>query len=298
MSGRPLRTYGLLVLVVVIWGSYPALVKLALRDMPPFTLAALRCFLASALLAGLLWRSGAAADWPISRPDLPSIVVLGLAGIVMSTGTFYLAIARTTAANAVILTATTPVFVAMGGHLFFGERLRRRQWAGVLCSAAGVLLTVTRGRLEVLEAPPHAGDGIALVGQVGWAAYTLYGKRAMARLSPQAATAGAYLVGTAVLIPVAVILAPVFPAGSPPTRWGSWTAWAVVLFQGIVGTFSHVWYYRGVRDVGPSVTAIFMNLQPLVGVALAALLVGETVGPAQVLGVVLILAGVGLTTRR
>ena len=65
-----------------------------------------------------------------------------------------------------------------------------------------------------------------------------------------------------------------------------------------MGTFSHVWYYRGVRNVGPSVTAIFMNLQPLVGVALAALLVGETVGPAQVLGVALILTGVGLTTRR
>src|SRR5262249_13127827 len=54
-----LRTYGLLVLVVVIWGSYPSLVKLALRDMPPFTLAALRCLLASAILAVLFWRSAA-----------------------------------------------------------------------------------------------------------------------------------------------------------------------------------------------------------------------------------------------
>jgi drug/metabolite transporter (DMT)-like permease len=52
-----LRTYLLLVAVVTIWGSYPTLVKLALRDMPPFTLAALRCVLASAILGCLFWVS-------------------------------------------------------------------------------------------------------------------------------------------------------------------------------------------------------------------------------------------------
>src|SRR5262249_35816987 len=65
-----LRTYMLLVLVVVIWGSYPALVKIALRDMPPFTLAALRCLLASAILAVLFWRSTASGEAPITRADL------------------------------------------------------------------------------------------------------------------------------------------------------------------------------------------------------------------------------------
>ena len=270
----------LLVVVVVIWGSYPTLVKIALRDMPPLTLAALRCTLASGLLVTLLWRSADPGERPITRADVPGLVVLGLAGIAASTGSYYLAIELTSASNAVILTATTPVFVAVGGHLFFGERLRSVQWTGVAGSALGVLLTVTRGELRLFEAPPRAGDGIALLGQVAWATYTLYGKRVLARLSPRAATAAAYLVGTAVLIPLAVILAPIFPAVVPPTRFSSLPAWGVVLFQGTLGTLSHVWYYRGVQAIGPSVTAIFMNLQPLVGVALA------------------ILVGVWLTTRR
>lgn len=50
--------------------------------------------------------------------------------------------------------------------------------------------------------------------------------------------------------------------------------------------------------MGPSVTAIFMNLQPLVGVALATLLLGERVGMAQLAGTLLLLGGVWLTTRR
>lgn len=280
--------------VVVIWSSYPALVKVALRDMPPFTLGALRCALATAMLAVLVGRRSGAGEPPITRSDLPGLAVLGIVGITMSTGTFYLAVHLTTASNAVILTATTPVFVALGSHLFLGERLRALQWSGVACSALGVLLTVTRGEVRLLEAPPRAGDGIALAGQVAWATYTLYGKRVLARLSPRAATAAAYLIGTAVLIPLAVLASPAFP----PARWTSLPAWGVVVFQGTLGTFSHVWYYHGVQAVGPAVTAVFMNLQPLVGVALATAILGERVTLSQGLGCAAILLGVWLATRR
>lgn len=279
--------------MVVIWGSYPALVKVALRDMPPFTLAALRCTLASALLLGLLWRETGAGEPILTRGDLPGLIILGLTGITLSTGTFYLAIHWTTASNAAILTATTPVFVVLGDRFVLGERLSRRRWLGVMASAVGVLLTVTRGELRLLEIRPQVGDAIALGGQVAWATYTLYGKRVMERLSPQAATAGAYLVGTALLVPIAVVVAPAFP----PARLTSLPAWGVVLFQGIVGTLSHVWYYRGVQTLGPAVTAIFMNLQPLVGMAFATVLLSEAVSMAQGLGVILVLLGVWLTTR-
>jgi drug/metabolite transporter (DMT)-like permease len=164
----------------------------------------------------------------------------------------------------------------------------------VALSAAGVLLTVTRGDLRLLERPPRAGDGLALVGQVGWAAYTLYGKRVLGRLSPRAATLAAYLIGTTALLPVAVLAAPAFP----PARLGSLPAWGVVAFQGTLGTLSHIWYYRGVQAVGPSVTSVFMNLQPLVGVALATAVLGERVSAAQAAGVAGILGGVWLATRR
>jgi drug/metabolite transporter (DMT)-like permease len=289
-----LRTYLLLVVVVLIWASYPTLIKIALRDMPPFTLAALRCLLASAILGVLFWRATARGERPIERADLPGLLVLGISGITVSTGIFYVGVALTTASNAVILTASTPVLVAVGGYLLFGERLRRVQWVGVACSALGVLLTVTRGEIRLLESPPSLGDGIVLIGQVAWATYTLYGKRVLARLSPLTATTAAYLIGTAFLIPIAVLTAPAFPAAS----YGSAAAWGIILFQGTAGVLSHIWYYRGVQTVGPAVSAIFMNLQPLVGVLLARLFLGETLSLAQGLGTAAILAGVWMTTRQ
>ena len=62
---RPLTTYVLLTVVVVIWASYPTLIKVALADMPPFTLAALRCTIGSTILAVPL--SGADARRASSR---------------------------------------------------------------------------------------------------------------------------------------------------------------------------------------------------------------------------------------
>lgn len=293
MPVRPLPTYLLLVVVVSIWGSYPTLTKLALREMPPFTIAALRCIIASGLLTWLLLRRPG-GHGPITRADLRSLLYLGISGITVSTGFYYLAIALTTASNAAILTATTPVLVAVGGHLVSGDRLARLQWTGVVCSAVGVLLTVTRGELAALLGELRAGDFIVLVGQVGWATYTLYGQRVLARLSPDLATTGAYVAGTLFLIPLALLTAPAFP----PARFTAPIPWAVILFQGTVGAIIHVWYYQAVRAVGPSRSAIFMNLQPLVGVLLATLLLGEEVGFAQLLGGLAILTGVSLTTQR
>jgi drug/metabolite transporter (DMT)-like permease len=70
-----------------------------------------------------------------------------------------------------------------------------------------------------------------------------------------------------------------------------------VVYQAILGAVAHIWWYRAVHVVGPSRSAVFMNVTPIVGIVLAAVLVGEPIGPWQVAGAVLVLAGVMLTTR-
>src|SRR5207245_8094140 len=109
--------------------------------------------------------------------DVRTFAFLGFVGLFVSTGGSYLGIAFTTASSAVILQAATPVMVAVGARLYLGERLRPLQWLGVSCSTLGVLLVVTRGSWRAiahLELLP--GDFILLVAQVGWSAYTIYGK--------------------------------------------------------------------------------------------------------------------------
>ncbi len=288
------RAYVALVLIVVLWASYPAMAKLALRDFPPFFLAVTRCVIASTFLVAVLARAPTRPLRSLSPSALPAFFVLGLAGIWISMQFTYVAIYYTTAGNAVILQAATPVTVALGARLYLGERLQRAQWFGVGVSAFGVLLVITKGHLALLRPEEvHVGDLITLVSLIGWTAYTVYGTRLLAVHSPELATTAAYVLGTLLLIPTAALTAPLYPA----PRLGSLVAWTVVLYQAIFGAVAHLWWYRAVRVIGPSRSAMFMNLQPVVGLLLAHAVLGEVIGFWQVAGAAFVLGGVALTTR-
>src|SRR2546427_13188129 len=179
-------------------------------DFPPFFLAAVRCTIASGLLVLLLARAGADATRGLGAPAVLAIIVLGVAGIWGSTQFSYVAIYYTTAGNAVILQAATPVMVALGARFYLGERLATRQWLGVVVSVFGVLLVITSGRLRALRLEElRAGDFIALGALAGWSIYTVYGQRVLALPSPALPTTGPDLAGTPLLPPTAPVTAPV-----------------------------------------------------------------------------------------
>ena len=288
------RAYLALFLVAALWGSYPAVTKLALVDLPPFVLAAVRCVLGAAFLGMMLLRRGLRDVRARTPRGLKDFAFLGFSGILISTTFTYVAIYLTTASNAVILQASTPVIVAVGARFYLGERLRPIQWLGGAGSAAGMVLVVTRGQWTALRLSNlHAGDFIVIFSLIGWSAYTIYGKRVLGLHSPALVTTVSYMLGTLMLIPLAAATLPLFP----PPRFASAAAWAVVLYQATLGAVAHVWWYEGVRAVGPSRSAIFMNFQPVVGVVLAAALLRETIGAAQIVGGIGVLLGVALTTR-
>jgi drug/metabolite transporter (DMT)-like permease len=114
----------------------------------------------------------------------------------------------------------------------------------------------------------------------------------LGRYSPLLATTAAYVMGTLTLVPITVITTPLFP----PPVFGSLLGWTVVSYHAVLGAIAHVWWYRGIETVGASRTAIFMNLQPVLGIALAAALTGEQIGPWQLVGGALVVGGVALTT--
>ena len=286
------RAYAALLLIAALWGTFPATGKLAVADLPPVFLTAARGVIASSFLAALLVRSGSETVRGLGPHSIRAFVLLGVLGLLMSTQLSYIGYAYTTAANAAILQAATPVLVALGARIFLGERLRRRQQAGVALSALGVLVVVTDGRLVLLRVEDlRLGDFITMVGLVSWTAYTLYGKRVILTHSPALTTTAAYVAGTAFLVVEAVLTAPLFPRPVMTTR-----AWLIVVYHALLGAVAHIWWYRTVERVGAARAAVFMNVTPIVGVFLAGALLAEPVGVWEILGVLLVLGGVALTT--
>jgi drug/metabolite transporter (DMT)-like permease len=136
-----------------------------------------------------------------------------------------------------------------------------------------------------------AGELFMLASVCSWAAYTLIaliGRRALADLSPIAATTYAALWGFLWLA--------VGAAGQlGQVDWHSvgWTSWAAVGYLGAIGTvIGFVWYCEGVKALGPSRAAVFNNLVPVFGVGFGALLPGEPVLVSMAVG------GVGHGGRR
>jgi drug/metabolite transporter (DMT)-like permease len=287
------RAYAALLLIATLWGTFPATGKLAVADFPPVFLTAVRGVIASAFLIALLVRAGAETARGLGPDSIRAFVTLGVLGLAMSTQLSYFGYAYTTAANAAILQSATPVLVALGARAYLGERLRRRQQAGVAISALGVLVVVTRGRLWMLRLEEvRAGDFITLVGLVAWMSYTVYGKRVILTHSPALTTTAAYVAGTGILVVEALLTAPLFPRPALT----SVRAWSVVLYHALLGAVAHIWWYRAVERVGASRAAVFMNVTPIVGVVMATTLLAEPVGLWEILGTLLVLGGVALTT--
>jgi drug/metabolite transporter (DMT)-like permease len=185
--------------------------------------------------------------------------------------------------------------VVVGARFYLREQLHPRQWLGVACSVLGVVLIITKGSWHaVTHLDLRPGDFLLLVSSMGWAAYTVYGKRVLARHSPIVATTTAYVFGSLMLLPLPFLTARLFPAPD----FNSVVAWTVVLYQAILGSVAHVWWYEAVHLVGPSRAAVFLNLQPIIGVLLAWVMLGERIGLSGVLGGAAVLAGVALTTKQ
>jgi drug/metabolite transporter (DMT)-like permease len=287
------RAHAALLLIATLWGTFPATGKLAVADFPPVFLTAVRGVIASAFLVALLARSGAETMRGLGPESVRAFVTLGVLGLSLSTQLSYIGYAYTTAANAAILQAATPVLVALGARAYLGERLRRRQQVGVAVSTLGVLVVVTDGRLWMLRLEQlRLGDFVTLVGLVAWMAYTVYGKRVILTHSPALTTTAAYVAGTCVLVAEAALTAPLFPR---PVLTSA-RAWSVVLYHALFGAVAHIWWYRAVERVGASRAAVFMNVTPIVGVVMATALLAEPVGVWEILGTLLVLAGVALTT--
>ena len=288
------RAYVALLLIAALWGTFPATSKLALEHIPPTLLTALRAVVASGFLVALLLRAGPETVRPPSPETVRAFFVLGVAGVVLSMHIAYWGIYTTTAANAAILQAASPIMIALGARLYLGERLRRVQQAGVVLSMLGVLIVVTEGNLaELAPSEWRLGDFLTLFGLVAWTVYTVYGKRLIATVPPALATTGGYVCGTLVLVPLALVTLPLMPR----PRLLAPIAWVVLVYHAVLGAIAHLWWYAAVERVGPSRAAVFLNVTPLVGIAFAALLLGEPIGPWQISGVMLVLGGVALTSR-
>src|SRR5215510_7984235 len=192
-SSRETRAYMLLTFVTLAWAGLFPTGKIALRSVPPLTIAAIRMTLGSVMLYSYLRRDTLSlVTW--SPQLVGTFLFLGFTGYFVSTGGSYYGLRQTTVTNAALLGAAQPVSIALLAALFLKERLSAKTLLGIGLSVLGVGIIVTRGSWAVIRASQYNPGDLLLLGTLlSWGIYTIHGRQLMQRISPLAATTYAYM---------------------------------------------------------------------------------------------------------
>jgi drug/metabolite transporter (DMT)-like permease len=278
-SLSPARTHALrgtllILLAAGLWGTLGILGKYALAaGLHPLEVAFWRAVLGGALFAAHAWGSG--ARLPRGR-DLGVTALFGLAGVSVFYAAYQLAVRAGGASLASVLLYTAPAFVAVMAWRLLGEPLGRREWGGVALTLAGVgLISLGGSGAGVSVNAPALGWG--LVSGVTYALYYLMGKRYFGRYTPAAVYAVALPVGAAGLAPLVAF------SDKTPATWGLLGAIAVLCTY-----LAYLAYGAGLRHLPATRASVIASLEPVVAAVLAALLFGERLSAAALLGAALV----------
>ncbi|WP_329605220.1 DMT family transporter [Undibacterium hunanense] len=296
MNKTPVITYLKLVCVALFWGGTFIAGRLVAKEIPHMIAAFIRFSVASILLLLLAWRLEGGLP-KLTRQQMHATFSLGATGIFLYNLCFFAALERMPAGRTALFVALNPIVTALALAMLFGERLSKIRWLGILIAFAGAAVVITRGDLlgAVHDLSQSVGKGelFMLAAICGWAAYTIIGRHALKGLSPIAATTYASLWGLLLLGIGAALEIPRFEPAHMSLQ-----IIAALVYLGAFGTvIGFVWYYEGVKSIGPARTAVFNNLVPVFGISLGALILGEPILTSMIIGGLLVIAGVTLTNK-
>jgi drug/metabolite transporter (DMT)-like permease len=291
-AGRAPLAWLLLSITALCWSVNTVLAKLAVGEVSPMALVALRWLVVMIVLLPLAWRP-LAKDWRTLRPHLGRIAALGALGFTMFNVLFYVAAHYTTALNLGITQAVMPIFVFLIAYARFGTSVSALQMLGVVAAMTGVILVVAHGEWRRLVAVEfNRGDLMVLTAVVLYAVYTV-ALRSRPSVSP--------LSFFAVLASAAFVTSLPFAAyewlagdliGPTPTGWALITA--IALVPSFLG---QILFIRGVEIIGPGRAGLFMNLTPVLAAVLAVAILGEDFRWFHGAALALVFAGIWASER-
>lgn len=286
-----MKTYLRLSLTAVFWAGAFIAGKHVSQHMAPFAIAFLRFALASLLLLAMVrWKHGALPR--LDRAQFVTVLLLGATGVFAYNAMFFKGLSLIEAGRASVIIATSPAFIAIGSATLFKERLGWLRSLGVLLSIFGAAVVISRGDLrQILAGGAGLGEVLILGCVLSWTGYSLIGKCVMRGLSPLVAASYSIVAGSIALLVAAL------PAGlGRDVRQATTLDWVAIVYMAIFATvLGFVWFYEGVREIGPTRASLCINFVPVFAVLLAFLLLSEPLTLSLALGAVLVLSGTYLT---
>ena len=264
-----------------MWSSAFASARIIVADAPPLAALAVRFLISGALAVGIAAALG--QSWRLTAGQARATLLFGICQNALYLGLMFVAMQTVEASLAAIIASTMPLLVALASWLAFGERLPPIGLAGLAAGLAGVALIMGTRLQGGADAGGVALCVIAVVALM------------VATLAVRGASSGGnvlMIVGLQMLVGSAALLVPaaLFETWTVTPSWRLAAAFAyTTLVPGLGATL--VWFLL-VRRIGATRAASFHFLNPFLGVAIAAAVLGEAIGWTDVLGVAIVMAGI------
>jgi drug/metabolite transporter (DMT)-like permease len=282
----------LMLLVVTIWALNLSLVKIALAEIPPLPYNGMRLLLAAAVL--LAWLLLTEKNLRLRRQDLLKIVLLSFSGYALYQYLFISGINLTTASNTAVIFGSTPIMVSLLSSFFKHEKITPLGWLGIILGFIGIYLVVSgRAGGFSLSSRTWKGDLLLFAAVFLWAHYSVSARPLLKIYSPLKFTAVTMGLGSLMFFPFSLAPLRRLQFGAVSAR-----AWLCLLYSGVIAlSLALVLWFFSVRRVGNSQTAVYSNLQPVLAMVFAWLLLGEKASSSLLLGAAVIFVGIYFTRR-
>jgi drug/metabolite transporter (DMT)-like permease len=276
-----------LLVVWVVWGSTYLAIRVADRTIPPFPMAAARYLTAGLLLYPVAWLSSRRKSRPPARNSLAQWAGMALVGtLLLAFGNGAASYAERTLPSGLValLIASVPLWMALADRVINGRRLRPVAWAALLIGLTGIAIL----------ARPH-GNGtvlpviVVLVGAMSWGIGSVLAGRLPAPPSPLLGSAMEMLAGGIVLVGLAAAT-----GEGVPSHVSTESLLALAYLIGPGSLLAMTCYVIALRRLPTSAVSTYAYVNPVVAVALGALLLGEPLTLTTLAGGVVVVASVAL----
>ncbi|MBW2604791.1 MAG: DMT family transporter [Deltaproteobacteria bacterium] len=283
-----------LILTAIFWGGTFIAGRVVAKDVGPFSAAFFRFFIASVFLVLFTYKIEGKLPVLQKRQIIP-VFLLGITGVFLYNVFFFKGLKIIHAGRAAVIIAGNPIFITLFSAYLFKEKLSLIKVSGIILSVSGAVIVISKGSFNEIVIGGVGWGEIFIFGCVlSWVAYSLIGKAVMDRLSPLAAVSYSSVIGTFFLFFPAI-----FEGALINFRHYHIVSWVSMFYLGFFGTvIGFVWYYEGIKKIGPMKASLFINFVPISAVVMAFFILDEPITLSLVIGTLLVCSGVYLTNKR
>jgi drug/metabolite transporter (DMT)-like permease len=265
-----------------------SVVKFGTEVMSPLAFTGVRVLLAAVVLLGFVVVRG--GPYP-TRREIISLMGLGMLGNGFYQLLFVEGVSRTKVGNAALIVAAAPALIAIASRVGGVERVSKRVQAGIALSLGGVVLVVLGSAHSNNGEATFLGTVLVFCGTLCWTAFTVLLQPFAQRIDPVQLSAFTMVGGT---LPLFVAT----PRALMATDWSKvgLAGWGAVFYASVISMgLAYIFWYRGLRVLGPTRTAVYSNLQPVIAIAVAWMFLHEAPTIWQGIGTATIMSGLYLT---